>query len=931
MQARRSTLLAAALLLAVAHAQAQSLTAMEWSKLDPRFRSAVSDAFPDVNAQERGGAPPARLRTAQDRGISDDVRYGAIIQTDDVEALLRAGIAVHTEFSGHATARVTAAELVRLARHPAVRYVDAGRLLSPTNDLTRALVGADLVQAGFVNETPFTGKNVVVGVIDTGIDWRHEMFRSPSDLTRSRILYLWDVTLAPEGGESSPVEDCCSYGVEYDRESLEDALAGTSPGSVRSRDTNGHGTHVTGTAAGSGVDGPSKRYEGMAPEADLIVVKAGTNCFSEVDIINAMAYVAQKAEALGLPFVINLSLGHTGGPHDGSEPYEQFINALVEPAGRVVVSSAGNSGSNAIHREETLLPGEMASIHFSVPAYTVAELPANRCELDPFDYNAFSTDLWFDGTDNVVARAAAPDGSVVEQDADGERTDRTPGGEVYLVNQISPWNGDRAVQFTVTAIDTESTVAEGEWNLQIWNGGAKAVSFHLWQSERSVGNNKVVTMDGGDSLYTAGSPGNADGVISVASWTHRWRWMTDTQGARMVANSGHDFSDEVSSFSSRGPRRDGVLKPDVAAPGQMTASALSRDSTPRATRVLPGGKHSLNSGTSMASPVVAGAAALLLDVNPDLTAARIKELITETAREDALTGETPNTLWGHGRLDVFGAAVRALDPNAAVARETYAYEVWNVPDSWRPFGQAGYDLIAVRFSPIASGRVSGLFLHTFLQPHATSLTAQVYTNGADNFPDSPIGEPVLFAPGDILTYGWNFLDLKQTQAEVMAGTDYHVVMHTGAVGEVMELMFENGELDNRTTVWNGWTWVVHPEDLRARVIVATETGDMNPTPLEEGAMSLPTRFALVGNYPNPFNPSTRIVFDLPWAAEVELDVFDSVGRRVLSLPAQAVAAGSARVLGVESSALSSGVYFYRLTASAAGERHRRTGRMILAR
>ena len=125
---------------------------------------------------------------------------------------------------------------------------------------------------------------IILCIIDTGIDWEHKDFRDPVDDSQSRILYIWDQTLIPQGGELSPAEDGLGYGVEYTQAQIENEIDGTPTGFVREQDTHGHGTHVTGTAAGNGASFTNLKYAGLAPQADIIVVKAGNGSFSEANI-----------------------------------------------------------------------------------------------------------------------------------------------------------------------------------------------------------------------------------------------------------------------------------------------------------------------------------------------------------------------------------------------------------------------------------------------------------------------------------------------------------------------------------------------------------------------------------------------------------------------------------------------------------------------
>lgn len=161
-------------------------------------------------------------------------------------------------------------------------------------------------------------------MFDTGIDWDHPDFRNPTDQTKSRILRIWDQTITPITGEVSP--SGFAYGVEYTQSHLNDELDGTPTNYVREKDLNGHGTHVAGTAAGNGAALTSLKYMGVAPNADIVMVKGGNSSFSTNNIIDALTYFKNVANALGKPIVINMSIGGQDGAHDGSNPEEIAVD-----------------------------------------------------------------------------------------------------------------------------------------------------------------------------------------------------------------------------------------------------------------------------------------------------------------------------------------------------------------------------------------------------------------------------------------------------------------------------------------------------------------------------------------------------------------------------------------------------------------------------
>jgi subtilisin family serine protease len=247
-----------------------------------------------------------------------------------------------------------------LERSTSVSYARPGFRFLPDNDISRVETGSQLLHAGFVTGTVYKGKGAIVLVYDTGIDWKHLDFRSPTDTTKSRVLFIWDQTITAGAGETPP--SGFSYGVEYTQAQIQNEIDGTPAGFVREKDNNGHGTHVTGTAAGNGVT--FGKFTGEAPEADIIFVKGGESSFSETRMIDGMTYAANKAAALGKPIAVNWSLGGMWGTHDATDPVSVAVDDFSSLPGRVHVNSAGNSGNSLIHVEEDAAGSKSFTITF---------------------------------------------------------------------------------------------------------------------------------------------------------------------------------------------------------------------------------------------------------------------------------------------------------------------------------------------------------------------------------------------------------------------------------------------------------------------------------------------------------------------------------------------------------------------------------------
>ncbi len=201
-------------------------------------------------------------------------------------------------------------------------------------------------------------RHVLLGHVDTGVDFDHPDFSD--SLGRTRLRFAWDQTLSPVAGESSPPE--FGYGVEYDS-----TWFWFHPADVRLNDTWGHGTFTLGLLGGNGTatNGalPALQYIGLAPEAPLATVKT---TFYEDDIVDGVAYLLARADALGLPAVVNLSLRGHYGPHDGTDPFSRSISDLAGP-GHIVVAAVGNDQYAALH---TQFPAPTTSTESQIWVYT---------------------------------------------------------------------------------------------------------------------------------------------------------------------------------------------------------------------------------------------------------------------------------------------------------------------------------------------------------------------------------------------------------------------------------------------------------------------------------------------------------------------------------------------------------------------------------
>jgi minor extracellular serine protease Vpr len=636
-------------------------------KLGPRLQVAL-EGGPLAAAAER------LIRVRPVAGTS--MAHVWIEGTETIPALRAAGADVQTVIPGEnlATALVPLAAVPRVASLPGVQRLREAHLVQPSLDVSTSAqtLSSPTRYIGCnarATHSKFEGADIIVGIVDSGIDWDHKDFcldsATPADST-TRILYLWDQTLTPDADESNP--SGFSYGVEYTQAHINAELAGSPTVAVRSRDTDGHGTHVAGIAAGDGSDTdgdlPAGTFKGVAPAASLIVVKTD---WTDAGIADGVNYVFQKAAALGKPAVVNLSVGSQYGPHDGTDSGSRAICALTGP-GHIVCAAAGNEGDNYIHAEWNGAYPHTFSL--SVPSLK----------------QAVGLTFWHHGGDAYTCTVAK--GSQSVSATSGTYNSGSIGGAtVKIWNATSAnSNGDDEVYIEVW------NAAPGTWNVTFTrtgtggNGGIDGWIFYPndWSvyfssADRSL--EEVITSPADATGYALATPDQTKTVICVGAYISKMSWKADNGN---TYGYGSGTLGDLCAFSGVGPNRegsnssdglDGWPKPDLAAPGMGIASALSTDvSSPAPGAIAEDGRHYVMAGTSMSCPHVTGTVALMLQASPAAAPADIREALSplslgadvdpEVARiwlfrttrdTDAYADNSWDPAWGFGKMDTDSA------------------------------------------------------------------------------------------------------------------------------------------------------------------------------------------------------------------------------------------------------------------------------------
>ena len=742
--------------------------------------------------------------------------YVLVVYTKKPEIVNTKGIVVQSVLPKFVTAWFPSLALAEeLSKNKEIQYIDAPRIVMPNNDISVATSGAALLHSGNLNNTAYKGDNVLVGVFDTGIDWDHPDFRNASNQAISRILRIWDQTITPIAGEASP--SGFNYGVEYTQTHINNEIDGTPAGYVRENDINGHGTHVAGTAAGNGAALASGKYKGVAPNADIIIVKGGNGSFSSTNEIDGLTYFKNMATAIGKPIVVNMSIGGQFGAHDGTNDDEVAVdNFCTSAAGRAVVIAAGNDNGSLIHRQVALAANGSGTITLNVPA------AASSSSTDVFQFT-----MYVNNTNNVNATITVPGGGTVSANAGSSSSTNVLSNTatVYYDNLVDASSGDRYINIYVTRSSTSANPS-GTWTITLNNTTASALTVDGWLNYKGADFSSM-TITSGDNNYLVGAPGTATNAITVASYTGKLEWYSVSSTAPGGYYNSNATQDNISTFSSRGPRRDNVQKPNITANGERVASCLSSDAGVAASSVslVVSGLYHAIQGTSMATPEVTGCVALLLQAKNNATFTELRNAITNTATKDVFTGASSNNTWGSGKIDVYKAAASLLFCQS-LSRTTYSYDSSTVGASNSSLN-LGSNKAATRFTPTANGKLGGVYFKTSTSIPATSFTIEIRSNSA-GVPGTLLGS-MSVSPSSISKFSWNYYDVSSLGISVTSGTDYFVVLVPGAT-DSWGIGYESLTSAARSFYFNGSSWVSY-NDFRIRTVVY----DNNPEVATVGA------------------------------------------------------------------------------------------------
>jgi len=566
----------------------------------------------------------------------------------DLDALRANGAKINTQVANLITAQIPVQNVSQISQLSDVKYLQIAVPVRKRMDKARTTSNVDKVQSGLNLPTPFTGKDVVVGVIDNGFEYGHINFWDANG-TNLRVKHVWDQNLtgtAPTG---------YSYGVEYTTQ----AAILAAKYDTRSET---HATHVTGIAAG-GDKNNGNTYYGIATDADIALVSYNNNDQStdNVSISDGIKYIYDYATSVNKPCVINMSLGTHIGPHDGTSAFDQVCDGL-QGKGRLLVGAAGNEGGDNLHISQTF----------------TSSVPTLKSFFTFYDSSTLygETDIWGDANTtftiqvvvykkstgvNVYATTAL-DAATTNQKTYTLKSTNGAVGTISVYTERNALNNkpNAYVNVDMTSITTGNYIG-------IIITGTAGTTVHAWADDwySYFASNNVTGWSSGNSTNSMGEiGGTGKRIISVGAYVTKTAVTSTTN--QSINTSSRETINKITSFSSKGPTIDGRTKPDITAPGSIIVSSFSsavldsadykdtfvKKSTVNGTDYYYGEME----GTSMATPYVTGVLATWLGVKPDLTPEDVRSILQSTSISDTYTGTIPTTgssTWGYGKIDAW--------------------------------------------------------------------------------------------------------------------------------------------------------------------------------------------------------------------------------------------------------------------------------------
>lgn len=596
-----------------------------------------------------------------------------------------------THFGNILSARMPLNLFLNSFSHPGIDYLEVAERFEPYLDQGLVDTRVDSVHQGINLSQAYTGKDVLIGVVDWGFDYSHPTFFDTA-MQQYRVVAAWDQVKT-----TGPSPAGFSHGTLYaDSASLLTAEADTF-----SFVSDYHGTHVAGIAGGAGAGTP---YRGVGFEADLLFSQMSGHATYSLD---AFQWMYNMSQTLGKRLVINNSYGsYRNNPLDGTSLTSQAIDAFSD-SGVVFVFSAGNCGGTNFHMKKEF---NNDSIRTRISGFNYGSDP---------DLWGQTITIWGEGGNDFSNKIRILDagGGYLKQTPVFNTNTSLPFTDTFLVvntdtiwymvtvDAAHPLNGKPQMSIDIKSLNTSYRI--------ILISEANTGTVHYYNTRKTIfggGNTGFAFATygpgyvSGDNNYGLGHPGVTNSAITIAAHT---------------SNNG------IVSFSSYGPRTDENPKPDVSAPGVNVASAYNSFSQENLSSVATVNFNGKDfdfvrlSGTSMSGPMVAGIVSLILEADPIITPQEVKDLLRVTAREDSYTGVLGgnwHNRWGWGKVNAYEAIRNLNFVSVEEMNQEGAFRIYPNPSNGRlemiglKGNNASYSLFSLEGKLIQSDRLNGNIL-----------------------------------------------------------------------------------------------------------------------------------------------------------------------------------------------------------------------------
>ena len=609
------------------------------------------------------------------RKTADGVFMSAMIKVSsssaqaDIEAL---GGRVNTKAGNIWTVQIPINSIPAFVKTSGISYIELDEPVCMKLDSVRKVTHVDSVTKGIGLAMPYTGKDVVVGIVDAGFDFTQPaLFDTSGGAYRVKRVWEEKVVGTPPTG--------FGYGNEI-----------TDTNAMKAAETDNHtfshGMHVTGIAAGSGHGSATNnnwKYRGMAFQSDIVLVgimpdSAEWQNTGMSDYLDGINYVFSYAATQAKPAVVNLSWGNSFGPHDGTSLFSQACDAITGP-GKIFVCAAGNNGTDHVHLRKSFTPTDTTVSTFINFDPTLVGIPVNTLDVWGDSANTFCLKFSL-YNDSLITSSNyfCLDDTIHEIYLIGSNGDTC---YISLVTSSREFNGKPRAYMYVTSKVTDSlcmTIKGSAGHIDAWDAYVRNGEGYYGQL---TGNGRSWATNG-DSLYCTSDVSATNSAISAAAFTSKTSFRNIS--GQSLYYPGAVLRD-LASFSSRGPTVDGRIKPDIAAPGFgvvstvnsfdssfITAAGANYSSTVSAYHNTVTGRNyyfAILAGTSMASPATSGIIALMLQANPNLNPTEVRNILAQTAILDTFTGPLTSAgdiNWGHGKINAYQAVIAAAALNTGV-------------------------------------------------------------------------------------------------------------------------------------------------------------------------------------------------------------------------------------------------------------------------